>query len=74
MGKAAVVTKGNLAEVVDPCVFTDPAVIADCELPRVLDSNARFEDHTAPDVCAEKAQEDALEGAWPGEPGLEEKA
>ena len=74
LGEAAVVSEGDLAEVVDPHVFADPAVVAHGELPRVFDGDARFEDHTAPDVGSEKSQQGALEGAGPGEPGLEEHA
>ena len=74
MGEAAVVAKGDLAEVVDPHVFADPAVVTHRELPRVLDGDARFEDHAAPDVRAEKAQKGALEGAGPRKPSLEEQA
>ena len=41
---------------------------------QVLDGDARLEDHAAPHFGTEKAQEGALEGAGPGEPGLEEQA
>ena len=74
LGEAAVVAEGDLAEVVDPHVLTDPAVVTDGEFPWVLDGNARLEDHAASDVCAKKAQEGALEGTGPREPGLEEQA
>ena len=63
------VAEGDLTEVVDPHIFTNPAVVTDGQFPGVLDGDARLEDHAAPDVCTEKAQEGALEGAGPGEPG-----
>ena len=72
--EAAVVAEGDLTEVVDPHVLADPAVVTDDQFPGVLDGDARFEDHAAPDVRTEKAQEGAFEGARPGEPGLEEQA
>lgn len=74
LGEAAVVAEGDLAEVVNPYVLADPAVVTDGEFPGVLDGDARLEDHAAPHFGAEKAQEGALQGAGPGEPGLEEQA
>lgn len=43
--EATVVAKGDLAEVVDPHVLADPAMVAHGEFPRVLDGDAGFEDH-----------------------------
>ena len=74
LGEAAVVAEGDLAEVVDPHVLANPAVVTDGEFPGVLDGDARFEDHAAADVGAEKAKEGTLEGAGPRKPSLEEQA
>ena len=72
MGEAAVVAEGDLTEVVNPHIFSYPAVVSHSEFPRVLDCDARFEDHATPDFRAKEAQEVALEGVWPRKPGLEE--
>ena len=72
--EAAVVAEGDLTEVVNPHVLTDPAVITYCKFPRVLDGDARFEDHSAPDGRTKKAQEGAFEGTGPREPSLKEQA
>ena len=74
MGEAAVVAEGDMAEVVDPHVLANPAVVTNGEFPGVFDGDARFEDHASPDVGAEKAKEGTFEGAGPGEPSLEEQA
>ena len=58
LGEAAVVAEGDLAEVVNPYVLADPAVVTDGEFPGVLDGDARLEDHAAPHFGAEKAQEE----------------
>ena len=68
------VAKGDSAEVVDPHIFANPSVVAYDELPRVLDGDARLEDHAEPHFSTEKAQEGALKGAGPREPSLEEQA
>ena len=52
--EAAVAADCDLAEVVDPHVLADPAVVTDGQFPGVLDGDARFEDHAAPDACTEE--------------------
>ena len=47
--------------------------VTDGELPRVFDGDARFENHTTTHFGTEEAQEGALEGTGPGEPGLKEQ-
>ena len=66
------VAEDDLPQVVYPHVFANPYVIADSEFPWVFDGNARFEDHSSPDVRAENAKENAFEGAGPREPSLED--
>ena len=48
------VAEGDLTEVVNPHVLADPAVVTDGQFPGVLDGDARFEDHAAPDACTEE--------------------
>ena len=74
LGEAAVASDCDLAKVVNPHVFTDPRVVADNELPRVFDGDARFKDHATSHFGAEKAHEGTLECVGPREPGLEEQA
>ena len=69
LGETAVASNRDLTEVVDPHIFANPRVVAYDKLPRVLDGDARLEDHAAPHFGAEQAQKGALEGAGPREPG-----
>ena len=72
--EATVASNRDLAEVVNPHVFANPSVVAYDELPRVLDGDARLEDHAASHFGTEKAKDCTFKGAGPGEPGLEEQA
>ena len=60
-----------MAEVVDPDLFPNPAVVTDGQFPRVLDGHAWLDDHATPNFGAKQSQPTSLEQTRPGEPYLE---
>ena len=57
LGEAAMIAEGNFAKVVNPNVFTDPAVISDHQIPRILDSNTRLDDQIYAQFWLRKIEE-----------------
>jgi len=61
---AAMWSDGHRDEVVNPHPFSDPGVVPDLKLPRILDGEPRFEHDTSAYACAETAEECPLEARW----------
>ena len=48
LGKATMIPKSDLSEVVNPNVFANPTVVSNDQFPRVLDGHAWFDDDAFP--------------------------
>src|SRR5450631_3724006 len=57
---ANVVADGHADEVVDPRAFADPGVLADAQMPGVLDVYPRLDNHPRADARAEQAKQCSL--------------
>lgn len=66
---AAVGADCDQGKVIDPHPFPNPGLIADRQLPWILDIDTRFYDHTITNLCSKEAEHDPfyrIEGKQPG--------
>ena len=72
LGQATVVAYGHLAEVVDPDLIPNPAVVPDGQFPRVLDGHAWLHHDPSANLGPKRLQQASLQAIGPRKPSLEE--